>query len=209
MSEILNYLLNNYKPGEPIFIADIKIKDISGDNLKQQLKRLTDIGELQRFEKGIYYLPRESRLKKGFRLSGDIVARYKYVSRRGKIMGYYSGYTFANQLGISMQVPAKIEIVSNESAPVVRDINLGNQTFTVRKSRIQVDENNQKVLQLLELLKDVEEYSDATMDQTRERIVKYIKDSKITRKDIDRYIEEFPVKIYKSIYEMRLENVLA
>jgi len=209
MSEILNYLLNNYKPGEPIFIADIKIKDISGDNLKQQLKRLTDIGELQRFEKGIYYLPRESRLKKGFRLSGDIVARYKYVSRRGKIMGYYSGYTFANQLGISMQVPAKIEIVSNESAPVVRDINLGNQTFTVRKSRIQVDENNQKVLQLLELLKDVEEYSDGTMDQTRERIVKYIKDSKITRKDIDRYIEEFPVKIYKSIYEMRLENVLA
>jgi len=112
-------------------------------------------------------------------------------------------------LGISMQVPAKIEIVSNESAPVVRDINLGNQTFTVRKSRIQVDENNQKVLQLLELLKDVEEYSDGTMDQTRERIVKYIKDSKITRKDIDRYIEEFPVKIYKSIYEMRLENVLA
>jgi len=209
MSEILNYLLNNYKPGEPIFIADIKIKDISGDNLKQQLKRLADIGELQRFEKGIYYLPRESRLKKGFRLSGDIVARYKYVSRRGKIMGYYSGYTFANQLGISMQVPAKIEIVSNESAPVVRDINLGNQTFTVRKSRIKVDENNQKVLQLLELLKDVEEYSDGTMDQTRERIAKYINDSNITRKDIDRYIEEFPVKIYKSIYEMRLENVLA
>lgn len=209
MSEILDYVINNYNIGEPIFITDIQIEGISSDNLKQQLKRLTDIKELQRYEKGIYYLPRESRLKSGFQLSADVVARHKYISRRGKVMGYYSGYTFANQLGISKQVPNKIEIVSNESSPIVRDINVGNHVFMIRKSRTQVNENNQKVLQLLELLKDIDLYSDGTIEETRDRIVKYIIDSKITRKDVDQYINEFPLKIYKSFYEMRLENVFA
>ena len=209
MTNVLDYLLENYEMGEPIFISDIVIDGMSEANLKQQLKRLTDNGQLNRYEKGIYYLPRESRLKSGFRLSADIVARYKYVARRGRVMVYYSGYTFANQLGISMQVPMKVEIVSNESAPIVRDVNLGNQTFTVRKSRIHVTEKNQKILQLLELLKDVEEYSDGTTEEVRDRISDYIRESHISRNDIDQYIQEFPVKIYKSIYEMRLENVLA
>ena len=209
MYNVLDYLLNNYKAGEPIFISDIEISGISDANIKQQLKRLTDDGRLQRYEKGIYYLHRESRLKSGFCLSADTVARYKYVARRGRVMGYYSGYTFANQLGISTQVPMKVEIVSNESAPIVRDVNLGSQIFTVRKSRIHVTEKNQKILQLLELLKDIEEYSDGTMDEVRERIAQYIQNFSITRNDIDQYIEEFPIKIYKSIYEMRLENVLA
>lgn len=45
-----------------------------------------------------------------------MVARYKYVSRGGKVDGFYSGNTFANQLGISTQVPNKVEIVSNNMA---------------------------------------------------------------------------------------------
>ena len=53
MSEILDYVINNYNIGEPIFITDIQIEGISSDNLKQQLKRLTDIKELQRYEKVI------------------------------------------------------------------------------------------------------------------------------------------------------------
>ncbi|MFI3236911.1 MAG: DUF6088 family protein [Lachnospiraceae bacterium] len=209
MNEVLDYILTNYKVGEPIFISDLEIKDITEASMKQHLKRLTDAGKLQRYEKGIYYISRESRLKSGFHLSADLVAKHKYIARRGRIMGYYSGYTFANQLGISMQVPMKVEIVSNESAPIVRDISVGNQTFTIRKSRIQITEENQKILQLLEFLKNVEEYSDGTKDEVRARIVRYIQDSGISREDIDCYIEEFPLKIYKVIYEMRLENVLA
>ncbi|MDD3415903.1 MAG: DUF6088 family protein [Lachnospiraceae bacterium] len=209
MKKVLEYIVEHYKKGEPIFISDIVIPDISQDNLKQQLKHLVDEKILIRYEKGIYYLPRESRLKSGFRLSADTVARYKYISRRGRTMGYYSGFTFANQIGISMQVPVKVEIVSNESAPIVRDITLGNRVFTVRKPRIEVTEDNQKVLQLLELLKDIEEYSDESADDVREQIVRYITAEKIARKEVDKYIQKYPMKIYKYVYEMRLENVFA
>ena len=49
-------------------------------------------------------------------LSADIVARYKYVDNGKSVNGYYSGNTFANQLGITTQVPRIIEIVSNNAS---------------------------------------------------------------------------------------------
>lgn len=81
---------------EPIFIADVS-PPVSDVNLRQMFKVLCDKGKIKRFDTGIYYLPKQSRLKGGVPLGADTVARYKYVS--GNVDGYYSGYTFANQLG--------------------------------------------------------------------------------------------------------------
>ena len=55
-------------------------------------------------------------------VNADTVARYKYVSGGGKVDGFYSGNTFANQLGISTQVPNKVELVSNNMAAKVREV---------------------------------------------------------------------------------------
>ena len=97
---LFDYLREHYKPGEPIFTEDIHIKGVNRPNLIQQLKTLTDNKKVGRFEKGIYYIPRETVFNT---LSGPIpetVAIYKYISRKGKINGYYSGNTFANLIGI-------------------------------------------------------------------------------------------------------------
>ncbi len=209
MNEVIDYIYHNYDGGEPIFTSDIHIERVSDDCVKQQLKRLTDMGRLLRYEKGVYFLQKESRLKSGVHLSANMVAKYKYISRNGKVMGFYSGYTFANQLGISQQVPMKVEIVSNESAPIVRDVKVGSQVFTIRRARIKVTEENHRILQYLELLKDIEQYSDEPMEDVQKRIVAYTREIKITRQQIDRYIDQFPIRIYKSIYEMRLDHVFA
>lgn len=82
-----------------------------------------------------------------------MVARYKYVSRGGKVDGFYSGNTFANQLGISTQVPNKVEIVSNNMAAKIREIPIGKRTFIVRRPVVPVNDENVYVLQLLDLLK--------------------------------------------------------
>ena len=67
-------------------------------------------------------MPKKSRLKTNVGVNADTVARYKYVSRGGKVDGFYSGNTFANQMGISTQVPNKVEIVSNNMAAKVREV---------------------------------------------------------------------------------------
>lgn len=98
-------------------------------------------------------MPKKSRLKTNVGVNADMVARYKYVSRGGKVDGFYSGNTFANQLGISTQVPNKVEIVSNNMAAKIREIPIGKRTFIVRRPVVPVNDENVYVLQLLDLLK--------------------------------------------------------
>ena len=209
MDAVYNYILEYYKAGEPIFLSDIKMSEVSDETIRQQLKRLADAGKLMRYEAGIYYLPKKTRLKSGYKPSADVVARYKYICRNGKVIGYYSGHTFANQIGVSTQVPFKAEIVSNNFTSIVRDVKVGNQIYTVRRSRVPVTGKNYKVLQLLELLKDIDEYADEDNENVQEQLFAYIRKNRISREKVDQYLEYFTMKIYKSIYEMRLEHVFA
>jgi hypothetical protein len=205
---LFEYIKENYKPGEPIFLQDIKIEGMSDASIRQRMKKLTETGEIIRYEQGIYYIPGMSRLKGGVTLAPDTVARYKYISRMGRIMGYYAGYTLANKMGISVQVPFKEEITSNNIAAIVREVSIGNRVYIVRRAPVEVNEGNHLVLQLLELLKDIDEYSDDERN-ARQQMTDYIRRFQITRDAVDRYIGFFPLKVYKSIYEMRLDNVFA
>lgn len=205
---LYQYLVEKYKPNEPIFVSDINLP-ISDGNLRQMFKNLCDDGLVKRFDTGVYYIPKESRLKGGVPLGADTVAKAKYISRNGNIDGYYAGYTFANQLGLTVQVPYVTEIVSNNASARVREINMKGKRIVLRKSRTQITKENCRVLQFLDLLKDINTYIDCSAEDASERLMNYIRTESITRNDIDKYISQFPVKVYKNMYEMRLYNVFA
>lgn len=205
---LYEYLKKNYKPNEPIFLTDIEL-EVSNNYLRQMFKVLCDEGKIKRYDTGIYYLPAASRLKGGAVMAPDMVARYKYISRNGKVEGYYSGYTFANQLGLTTQVPFNIEIVSNSASAKYREVKVKNQKVILRKPKAVVTKDNCNVLQFLDLLKDVELYADEENADTRELIVKYIRDNSITMEKLDQYISLYPDKVYKNLYEMRLYYVFA
>lgn len=205
---LYQYLVEKYKPNEPIFVSDINLP-ISDGNLRQMFKNLCDDGLVKRFDTGVYYIPKESRLKGGVPLGADTVAKAKYISRNGNIDGYYAGYTFANQLGLTVQVPYVTEIVSNNASARAREINMKGKRIVLRKSRTQITKENCRVLQFLDLLKDIDTYIDCSAEDASERLMNYIRTESITRNDIDKYISQFPVKVYKNMYEMRLYNVFA
>jgi hypothetical protein len=46
METLYEYLLENYKPNEPIFLAELQIEGMSRANLRQQIKKLTDAGKV-------------------------------------------------------------------------------------------------------------------------------------------------------------------
>ena len=206
---LYNYLREKYKDAEPIFIEDINIEGMNRPNFCQQLKTLTDNGKLVRFEKGIYYFPKKTRFSSSAGPSPETIAAYKYISRGGKTEGYYSGSTFANLIGISVQVPMKKEIVSNNIAAIVREVSIGKQTFIVRKTNVPISTENVKVLQLLELLKNLDSYLDGNYDEARERIKQFSLANHITKEKIDRYIRNYPDSTFRYYYEMRLDNVLS
>lgn len=197
---LYGYLIENFKPYEPIFTADIDI-DMVGNSLRPKLKELCDSGKLCRFEAGVYYLPGKMKLKGLTPISASAVARSRYVNRRGKVRGYYSGYTFANQIGLSLQVPYVQEIVTNEASAKVREIDIKGQKFIIRKPKAEITEENVYTLQFLDFLSDIDKYLDGSSGNILDKLEKLIKDEKITKELIDTYISLYPTKVYKNLYE--------
>ena len=205
---LLEFLKSKFGPGKPIFTEDAEPLGLSAGNLRQQFKKLVDAGELSRFEPGVYFLPDPNH--EYYPISSNMVAEYKYITDGDEIYGYYSGYTFANQLGLCLPVPYKEEIVTNNTTAIAREVKVGKIPFSIRRAKVAVTKENRNVLQLLDLLKDVEEYTDyCCEDEAPDIIRRHILRNKILRADVDKYIENFPLKTYKYIYDLRLYDVLA
>lgn len=204
VNSVYEYLIQHFEANEPILKSDI-ILPISEVNLRQVLKRLCDAGNLKRYSPCVYYLPKESPLKFSVPFSPEDVAFKKYIKSNCNYIGYYSGFTFANQLGISTQVPYIMEITSNIASAKSRTIQIRGQKFLLRKSRIQITNDNWQLLQLLDLLKDINLYANPT--KSASAIKKYIIDEKFTKKQLDTYLKDYPDKIYRIMYQLDLFDV--
>lgn len=206
---IYEYLSNNYEKGEPIFLTDIIIEGMSEENIRYHLKKLTDEGRICRFESGIYYLPKVNIFGERTTLSADTVVLHKYVSRRGKRVGFYAGYTLANRLGLSTQVPYKEEIISNYAPAQVREVDIRDKKYVIRRPAVEVTEENVYALQLLECLKNIDKAAEKDMEVCGTLLTRYAKEHRITKTQIDRLLMYYPLKIYKAIYETGVKYVSA
>ena len=197
MFDLYSALISKYKPGEPILLKDLKYEKTSNDVIRQQLKKLTDKGNINRFDEGVYYF--------GDDILIDHVIESKYIKKNDEIYGYYSGRNLAIDLGIIDEEP-KREIITNKFKPIVRDLKIGNEVVTVRHSELKIDSKNCHILRLLDMLKRVSfEESD---NDTKMKLKKYIDKHYIKKSDIDQYIKYFPKQTYKNIYILGINEIL-
>ena len=198
MFDLYSALISKYKPGEPILLKDLKYEKTSNDVIRQQLKKLTDKGNINRFDEGVYYF--------GDDILIDHVIESKYIKKNDEIYGYYSGRNLAIDLGIIDEKP-KREIITNNFKAIVRELKLGDETITVRHSDLKIDSKNCYVLRLLDMFKRVS-FDDYVTNETRYKLKKYIEKYYIKKSDIDQYIKYFPKKTYKNIYILGINEIL-
>lgn len=206
---LYNYIREHYKEAEPIFFSDLEREDITRSALNQQLKKLCDKGLLEKYDVGVYFIPKKTLLNSTIGPNADMVARYRFISKGNNIDGFYAGNSFANQIGISTQVPQVVEIVSNNTNSSDREVRIGNRRFYVKKPIVQITKENVYVLQMLELLKNLDAYLDYSYEEAREKFAEYISFHGIKRSDVDMYIRKYPVATFKYYYELELDYVLA
>lgn len=206
---LYNYIREHYKEAEPIFFSDLEREDITRSALNQQLKKLCDKGLLEKYDVGVYFIPKKTLLNSTIGPNADMVARYRFISKGNNIDGFYGGNSFANQIGISIQVPQVVEIVSNNTNSSDREVRIGNRRFYVKKPIVQITKENVYVLQMLELLKNLDVYLDYSYEEAREKFAEYISFHGIKRSDVDMYIRKYPVATFKYYYELGLDYVLA
>lgn len=206
---LYEYIKQQYKEAEPIFFSDLERQDISKSALNQQLKKLCDKGLLMKYDTGVYYLPKMTLLHSVVGPNADMVARYRFISKGDNIDGFYGGNSFANQIGITTQVPRVVEIVSNNTNSSNREVKIGNRRFYVRKPVVPITKDNVYVLQMLELLKNLDVYLDYSYAEAKEKFAEYISIHGIKKSDVDCYIRKYPVVTFKYYYELELDHVLA
>lgn len=180
-----SFLLENYGYNEPIFLNDLKIEELSENAVRQSVKRLVANGFLERFDKGIYYIPKQDGVLGKSYLDPVLVIMRKYVRNESETYGYVTGMTFANQLGLTTQMPAIIEIITNREATNGRTITVGSQKVRIKKAAVAVSDNNAELLQLLDGIGQAEKYSELSMEETIEIMSAYVKGKGFTREQLN------------------------
>lgn len=178
------YLMENYGYNEPIFLNDLVIEGLSGNAVRQSVKRLVVSGFLERYDNGIYYIPKRGGLLGKSYLDPSVVIMRKYVQNKSEIYGYVTGISFANQLGLTTQMPAVIEVVTNREATNGRMITVGPQRIRIKKPAITVSDSNAELLQLLDTIGQVEKYTELTIEETIETLISYIRKKRFTKEQL-------------------------
>lgn len=195
------YLEKEYGENEAIFAKDIVFEDYSKPWIKKELSKLCKEDKLTRYDKGVYYIATKTLLGKSM-LDYKKVIMKKYIENNNDIFGYFSGITFLNMLGLSTQMPNKLEIYTNNESANIREVTVGGKEVVLRRARTDVTSENASVLSFLELMN----YTDADFyDKEKVKIItNFIKERKITRSQITQYAKYYPDKVMRTLVESEI-----
>ena len=115
--------------------------------VNNKLKRLSDAGVITRIQKGIYYKPQQT----PFGATKPNLTQYAVRSltkRDGRIIGYETGSSFMNRIGLSTLIPKNIEIASND----YQRKSFGKYHITVKRPAAFITDENFRYLQLLDVI---------------------------------------------------------
>ena len=179
-----SYLIENYGYNEPIFLNELSVDGMSENAIRQSVKRLVAGGFLERYDNGIYYIPKRNDLLGKSYLDPSVVVMRKYVKSKDQIYGYVTGISFANQLGLTTQMPAVIEVVTNREATNGRLVTVGNQRVRIKKPTIFVSESNAELLQFLDGVSQAEKYTELSIEETRDVLRAYVRRMCFTKEQL-------------------------
>lgn len=198
---LYDYLMENYGENTPIFVSELDIEGLNESTLRVQIKKMTDAGRLKRFDTGIYFIPKKTIFKSGSTISAMQVIEKKYLKNEDKVCGYLSGYMLVNMVGLTTQVPVVYEVVSNNATTDYRKIMINKTRVIVRRPKVPVTNENVRILQFLDLIKDVDVYSEEEGNSLKKRTLEIMKKLDITFSALEPYLSFYPEKIYKNMYE--------
>ena len=196
---VIDYIIKNYTNGEPIFIDELPGN--SKDYLRQEMKKLVDEGKLERLYNGVYYLPYLTILGTKGRISVDKYIDKKYLNANGKVSGYVTGFQLANKYGFTTQNPSCYEICSNEATTKQRKQDFDGNIIIVYKPVDTVTERNKSALQFLDLMTNIDRYSEIKGAELLKKLRKYVKTTGLDFSVVKEYLPFYPDKVYRNIYE--------
>ena len=203
---LLEYIKNNYQNGEPILLEEIDYRN--KDALRQEMKRLTDMGFLVRAYNGVYYKAYKTVFNTEGKMSIDKYIDKKYLNKSSTKIGYITGLSLANKYGFTTQVPAQIEIASNNATTKQRKVEVDGHELIIYSPVVAINEDNISSLQFLDLMQNIDKYSELYGDELNNKLKDYVKKTNVDFNIVKEIISLYPDRVYKNIYNGGLMNEL-
>lgn len=191
----------NYKPLFPIFTEDILrlFPEFTRAYVFRLLKQAQDNGDIIKFSRGVYCIPKETFFGHST-LTSSMVAAHKYIGNAESIYGIYSGISLLNQFGITKQVPNIIEIITNNEATRKRVVDIGGMKFVIKKSRFEINKDNCDYYALLQLFLQLGS-NPKLNDLFKRRVEDFVTNKNIDKKELIKLAMKFPAQTLKNLIE--------
>lgn len=134
------------------------------------LNRMTTSGKISKLSKGKYYKPENTPFGKLQPSQAQIVK--DLLEDNGKVIGYLTGYSIYNQLGLTTQVSNTIQIGKNEIRP-----NFKRERYAIAfiKQKNTITKDNVPLLQILDAIRYIRKIPDATVESSCKRFLAILK----------------------------------
>lgn len=208
MNKVYEFIIKEYGYDEPVFSKVLKSRiNMSDEALRQNLKRLSEKSDLIKVKNGIYYVPKTNSVLKKPRVNLEKVIIRRYIKPIDKsVIGYITGINFANQLGLTTQTASVTTIVTNEARRPENKITFDKRVVKIRRPRVRINDQNYKLLQVLDLLNDFDRVSEVSLTNATDIIKRYLEDVDYTKSELNQYIKEYPRKTLENLLEMEIYN---
>ena len=201
---LYEYILDNYQKDEPIFLNELPGK--SKESIRQEMKKLTDEGKIERLYNGVYYLSYKTILGTKGKMSFEKFLEKKYLNSNGNISGYITGIQLANLYGFTTQNPSCYEVCSNEATTKQRKLDIDGRQVIVYKPVVNITKENIGSLQFLDLMSTIDKYSEIDGEEYTRKLRYFIHEIKVDFELVKQYISLYPDRVFRNIYQGGLMN---
>ncbi|MBL7844939.1 MAG: hypothetical protein JNK44_13815 [Cyclobacteriaceae bacterium] len=148
------------------FIAEVNKKEA----VIKALNRMVKAGKIAKLSKGKYYKPENTPF--GILQPNQAQVVKDLLEEDGKIVGYLTGYSIYNQLGLTTQVSNIIQIGKNQIRP-----NFKRERYFISfiRQKNTITKENIPLLQILDSIRYIKKIPDATIETSCKRLLSIIK----------------------------------
>lgn len=203
---LYDYIIANYQKDEPIFLAELPGK--SRESVRQEMKKLTDEGKIERLYNGVYYLAYRTILGTKGKVSVDKFVQKRFLEVNGETSGYITGIQLANMYGFTTQNPSCFEVCSNEASTKQRRLDIDGRQIIVYKPVADITKENRGALQFLDLMSTIDKYSEVSGDEFTSKLKSFVVTVGVDFGQVKKYLPLFPDRVYRNIYQGGLMNEL-
>jgi len=169
VSDIVINKINRFKTGYVFTYSDFDIPVKNQSALKMSLNRLVSAGKIVRLSKGQFYKPEISQFGSlrpaEYQIVKDLLEDDK------KIIGYLTGISAFNKLGLTTQISNTIQIGTNiDKKPKKR----GKYNIRFIRQKNTITSDNINILQILDAIRFIKRIPDSDVSKSCQRLISII-----------------------------------